>query len=304
MENRIDLSIIILNYNTCDLLKQCLTSIEKTKKDKLAVEVLVVDNYSEDASCEMVKKEFPLVRLLENTKNVGFAAGNNMAIPYSTGRYVLFLNSDTIIPDEIFPELIDFLDQNQKVGALTVKLVLRTGDIDPDCHRGFPSPWASLTYLTGLEKIFPKSRLFGQYHQSFLPLNQVHEIDSACGAFLVFRREALDEIKGFDESYFFYGEDIDLCFRLKEKGWKLIYYPKIEVIHYKGASSGLRRETEDIVKADRKTRLKSAKASIQAMKIFYNKFYKDKYPPILTAIVLAGIQFKGWLRYLSHILKS
>ena len=304
MEKRIDLSIIILNYNTCDLLKQCLTSIEKTKKGKLAIEVLVVDNCSEDSSCEMVKKDFPLVRLLENKTNVGFAAGNNMAIPYSTGRYILFLNSDTIIPEEIFPEIIDFLDQNQKVGALTVKLVLRSGDIDPDCHRGFPSPWASLTYFTGLEKLFPNSRLFGRYHQSFLPLNQVHEIDSACGAFLVFRREALDEIKGFDESYFFYGEDIDLCFRLKEKGWKLIYYPKIEVIHYKGASSGLRRETEDIVKADRETRLKSARASIQAMKIFYNKFYKDKYPSIFTAIILAGIQAKGWLRYLSHALKS
>lgn len=303
MLEKVDLSIIILSYNTVDLLRRCLQSVHETQGENYQLQTIVVDNASTDGSSEMVEKEFPWVKLIRSKRNLGFATGNNLALPSALGRYVLFLNSDTILPSKIFPEILGYLDKEPQVGALTVRLVLRSGEMDPDCHRGFPTPWASLTYFLGLGKIFLKSRLFGRYHQFFLPLERIHEIDSACGAFLLVRKKALREIDGWDENYFFYGEDIDFCYRLKQKEWKIIFYPQIEVLHYKGASSGLRQETQDITQADRETRLKAAKASIEAMKIFYRKFYRQKYPFLLTWGVLLGIQIKGWIRLLLHFLK-
>ena len=304
MAKGIDLSIIILNYNTWELLGDCLRSISKTKKGRYMIETIVVDNASQDKSPEMVEKEFGWVKLIRSKTNLGFAAGNNLAVPHALGRYLLFLNSDTVLPDQIFPEIIDFLDRNKKVGALTVRLVLRSGEMDPDCHRGFPTPWASLTYFVGMEKLFPQSRLFGRYHQFYLPQDEIHEIDCGCGAFLMVRKEVIQQVGSWDEDYFFYGEDIDFCFRIKKGNWQIVYYPQAEVIHYKGASSGLRTETSDITKADRPTRLKAAKASSEAMKIFYNKFYRKQYPRILTSIIIFGIQVKGWFRFLLNYFKS
>lgn len=303
MAEKIDLSIIILSYNTRKLLRECLQSIKQSEKCDMVLEVIVVDNASTDGSREMVEKDFGWVKLMRSNTNLGFAKGNNLAIFESKGRYLLFLNSDTVVPAKIFAELINFLDEHLDIGGLTVRLVLRSGEMDSDCHRGFPTPWASLTYFVGLENFFPKTHLFGQYHQFYLDLEKIHEIDSACGAFLLVRREAVKEISGFDESYFFYGEDIDFCYRLKNKGWKIFYYPRIEVLHYKGASSGLRDETSDITQADRQTRLRVAHASIKAMKIFYDKFYRQKYPLWLTWLVIFGIQIKGWFRLFLHFLK-
>jgi len=303
MKKKIDLSIIILNYNTSDLLRDCLKSIQLTDCDGLSIETIVVDNASSDESQAMVESEFDWVILLKNQYNVGFAAGNNLGITKAKGRYLLFLNSDTLIPEKIFPELINYLDRENKVGGLTVKLVLKNNLMDPDCHRGFPTPWASLTYFLGLEKLWPKSKLFGQYHKFYLSLDQIHDVDSVCGAFLLVRRRAFDEVGGWDENYFFYGEDIDFCFRLKQCGWKIRYYPLLKVIHYKGASSGLRSETRSVARIDKETRIKVAKASIEAMKIFYDKFYKDQYSFLITSIVIFGIQIKGWFRVFSNHLK-
>lgn len=304
METRVDLSIIILNFNTSRLLADCLSSIAETEKNGLTLETIVVDNASTDNSVQMVKKDFSWVKLIASKRNLGFAAGNNLALKKAKGKFFLFLNSDTLLPKKIFPEIINYLSQNPKVGALTVKLVLRNGQMDSDCHRGFPTPLASLTYFLGLESVWPKNRIFGQYHQFYKPLDRVHEIESACGAFFLVREEILRQVGGWDEQYFFYGEDIDLAYRIRQKGWQIIFYPSIEVVHYKGASSGLREETADITKADKTTRLKAARASIEAMKIFYNKFYRHKYPWIVTALVVGGIQVKGFLRLFVNRFKS
>lgn len=304
MPKKVDLSVIIVNHNTSNLLKQCLFSINKTKKNGLRIQTVVVDNASTDRSINMVKKNFPQVTLIESKKNLGFSKGNNLGLFRALGKYILFLNTDTILPKNIFPKLTDYLDHNPKVGALTVRLVLRDGKMDPDCHRGFPTPWASLTYFLGLETLFPKSRLFGQYHQFYKSQDRLHEIGSACGAFLLVRKKVLDEVGPWDEAYFFYGEDIDLCYRIKERGYKIIFYPKIKVTHYKGASSGLRKETADITKASRETRLRVARASTQAMEIFYNKFYKQKYPWFFTSLIIFGIKIKGLIRLILNYLKS
>ncbi len=291
---KINLTIIIVNYNTRELLRQCLENLN------LKAETIVVDNGSTDGSPGMVAKEFPKVKLIKNKNNLGFAKANNQGIKKARGKYILFLNSDTVVRQKTIPALLGYLEDHPKVGAVTPRLELRNGEIDPDCHRGFPMPRAAFCYFTGLERLIPRSKFFGQYHQTWKDLNAIHEIDACCGAFLLTRKKILAEIDGFDESYFFYGEDLDLCFRIKQKGWRVVYYPQVKAIHYKGASSGLRKETRDISqKLDRETRLKVARASTEAMKIFYDKFYRDQYPFWVTAFVLFGIQIKNLLRTLA-----
>jgi len=295
-----NLSIIILNYNTKGLLKNCLNKVKKAKEDDYLCETIVVDNASTDGSPEMVRKDFPWVELIVSKKNLGFAGGNNLGLKKAVGKYILFLNSDTEIKPHALKEMAAFMDNNPKVGAVTPKTMLISGGMDPDCHRGFPTPWASLTYFLGLEGLFPKSRIFGQYHKFYLDLNKTHEIDAGFGTFMIVRRKALEEVGNWDENYFFYGEDLDLFYRIKKADWKVMFYPEPLLKHHKGASSGLRRESEEVTKATRKTRIKVARASIQAMEIFYRKFYKGKYPFWLTWLVISGIKLKGFFRILRY----
>jgi len=303
MAEKPDLSIIILNYNTRDLLRDCLRSVLKSKKNSFAYEIIVVDNASVDGSVEMIKREFPQVKIIQSKENLGFAGGNNLALKKAQGKYILFLNSDTQVKPDAFQKMISFMDSDPKIGAATAKTMLVSGGMDPDCHRGFPTPWASICYFLGLEKLFPKSKIFGQYHQFYLDLNKIHEIDAGFGTFMFIRRQALTEVGSWDENYFFYGEDLDLFYRIKKAGWKVMFYPEPLLIHHKGASSGLRKESKKISQANQQTRIKTAKASIQAMEIFYKKFYQDKYPHWLTWVVILGIRIKGFFRIFYHYLK-
>jgi len=301
MKRKTDLSVVILSYNTKTLLKDCLLSVSKAGKK---TQIIVVDNASSDGSSLMVKKNFPEVKLIQNQRNLGFAAGNNLGLKQAVGRYILFLNSDTLVKPNVFERLIKFLDKHPAVGALTPKTLLVSGKMDPDCHRGFPTPWASISYFLGLEKLFPRSRIFGRYHKLYLDLNKIHPIDAGAGAFLLVRRKAVEQIGGWDERYFFYGEDLDFFYRLHQADWQVVFYPEPLVIHYKGASSGLRKETKKISLATKETRLKTAKASIKAMQIFYKKFYQDKYPRWLTWLVILAIKVKGVFRILQQLLKK
>jgi len=304
----IELSVIILSYNTKELLEKCLNSLVLSiKYHVLRAEIIVVDNGSTDGSVEMVKETIIHntkynIHLIENQNNLGFSKGNNVGLTQATGKYILFLNSDT----EIFPgslgKAVDFMENHPGVGALTAKTLLADGKMDPDCHRGFPTPWASITYFLGLEKLFPKSRLFGQYHKFFLDLNINHEIDAGAGAFMLIPRKVIDKIGAWDESYFFYGEDLDFNYRIKKAGFKVMFFAKPLLKHYKGASSGLRKESKNIAKNSKENRIRVAKASAQAMEIFYKKFYKDIYPGWLTSLVLGAIRVKGVFRILKQIL--
>jgi len=292
------LSVIILNYNTKDLLRGCLQSVCQQ-----ADEVIVVDNASADGSVEMVEK-FKVVKLIVNKRNLGFAAGNNLGIKQAGGKYILLLNSDTVVKPGAFKKAVAFMNQHSQVGALTPKTLLTSGKLDPDCHRGFPTPWASICYFLGLEKLFPHSRLFGQYHKFYLDLGEIHEIDAGSGAFLLTRRKVIEKIGALDEKYFFYGEDLDFYYRVKQAGWQVMFYPQVLLTHYKGASSGLRKESKTITRATRATRLRTARASIKAMEIFYKKFYQDKYPDWVTGVVIWGIKIKGAIRLFTHWLRK
>ena len=295
-----ELAIIIVSYNTRQLLDNCLASVFKAAKPTGGLQVVVVDNASKDGSVKMIEKQYPQVLLIKKRKNLGFAKANNLGMKATDARFVLFLNSDTVVRQYSLVKPLKFLKNHQDVGAITVKLYLKDGSIDYDNHRGFPDPWTSFCKLFGLSTIFPNSTFFNNYNLGFKKINRIHAIPVTAGSFLMMPTKLFWKLGGWDESYFFYGEDIDLSYRIGQAGYKIIYYPKVSTLHLRGASSGLRKESAKIASSDKANRLKVAKASTDAWKIFYKKFYSDKYPKIITWLVLTGIALKGYFRILKY----
>lgn len=295
-----ELAIIIVNYNTRQLLDDCLASIYRADHPKGGLQVVVVDNASVDDSMDMVAKKYPSVISIQNSENLGFAKANNIGVDGADARFVLFLNSDTVIKRYSLVKPLKYLKTHPKVGAITIKLFLKDGTIDFDNHRGYPTPWASITKFTGLAKLFPKSTVFNSYHLGFQKLDKIHQIPVAAGSYMMMPTKLFKNIGMWDETYFFYGEDIDLCYRINEAGYSIIYYPKVSTLHLRGASSGLRKENAKTAVSDKANRIRVAKSSANAWKIFYKKFYSKRYPKIVTAIVLAGIAVKGKIRVLKY----
>ncbi len=288
----IDLSIIIVNYNTKEFLKKCITSIVENVKG-VSYEIIIVDNASSDNSSDMVKKDFAQIHLIVNKENVGFSKANNQGIKImQKNRYVLFLNPDTIMQNQTIEEMIKFMDNNKDAGAATCKLVMLNGEIDDASHRGFPTPWNAFSHFLGLEKLFPQSKLFAGYSLGWKDLNKTHEIDALAGAFMLVRRIVGEEVRWWDEDYFFYGEDIDFCYELKQKGWKIYYVPTVFVTHYKGVSGGIKSISKEITTASIETKKRATKWRFAAMRIFYNKHYKQKYPRIVDFLVDKGIRLR------------
>ncbi|MBI2314619.1 glycosyltransferase family 2 protein [Candidatus Daviesbacteria bacterium] len=229
-----------------------------------------------------------VVQLIENKENLGFSAGNNVGVKFAKAPVVLFLNPDTIIVDHAIQKSLEKLLSDPDIGALTCRVELPDGRLDYSCHRGFPTPWNSFAYFSGLSKIFPKSSLFSGYTASYLDINKAHEIDSLTGAFLMVRKIAGEQIRWWNTDYFWNGEDIEFCYSLKEKSWKIYYYPEVKIIHYKGSSSGL--WTTALTTVPKETKLETAIYGVTAMKIFYKKHYYKKYPPLFRDFVLGGIK--------------
>ncbi|KQC47974.1 glycosyl transferase family 2 [Geobacillus sp. Sah69] len=273
-----DISIIIVNYNTPKLTIEAIESILKSKT-KYSYEIIVVDNHSSDDSVHIIKGEFQNVVVIENKQNVGFSKANNQAIKLSKGRYILLLNSDTIVREDTIEKMIEFMDKNKKVGASGCKVILPNGELDWACHRGFPTPQASFYYLVGLARLFPKSPRFNQYHLGYMNLNEPHPIDCLVGAFMIVRREVIEQVGLLDEQFFMYGEDIDWCYRIKQAGWEIYYCPFTSIIHYKGASS-------------QKKPFKIVYEFHRAMCLFHRKHYARKYPFIVNCLVYTGIAAK------------
>lgn len=288
----LDLAIIIVNYNTKEFLRKCLTSIAGNVRN-VQYEVIVVDNNSSDKSCEMVRKEFPKIKLIANKENKGFSRANNQGIKISEeSRYILFLNPDTVIRKQTIEEMIGFMNVHRDAGASTCKLVVANGKIDDASHRGFPTPWNSLCHFSGLSKMFPWSRVFAGYNLGWMNLEKTHEIDALAGAFMLVRRSAGEEVKWWDEDYFFYGEDIDFCYMLKQKGWKIYYVPTASITHYKGVSGGIKAVSKEITTASEETKKRATKWRFRAMRIFYKKHYQQKYPWIVNRLISTGISLR------------
>ena len=231
----ITLSIVIVNYNVCGFLEQCLLSVRDAVKG-ISHEIFVVDNASTDGSEAYISTRFPQVKYIYNTENVGFSKANNQAIAQSSGRYVLLLNPDTVVGESVLDEACHFLDEHDDAGALGVKMIDGDGKFLPESKRGFPSPWVSFCKIFGLSKLFPYSRRFGRYHLRFLDENSTHRVDVLSGAFMLLRRSTLDRCGLLDENFFMYGEDIDLSYRMTLTGEKNYYLP-LRILHYKGEST-------------------------------------------------------------------
>lgn len=287
-----DLSIVIVSYNTRLLLKNCLLSLRKNLIKSISYEVIVVDNASIDGSAEMVQRDFIDVLLIKNKENLGFTKGNNLGIKKAKGRYILFLNADTVVYEKTIQVVMGFMDKHKEAGVVTCKVLLPDGSLDDSCHRGFPTPWSSFCYFSGLSKLFPQSRLLGGYSMSYADFTIPHEIDSCSGAFMMVRKQAGEQIGWWDEDFFWYGDDLDFCYRLKEKDWKVLFLPVVKILHYKGASGGIKAISKHLTSATRDTKISATNARFKAMRLFYSKHYKNKYPKAITEIVALGINIK------------
>ncbi|MBI4091152.1 glycosyltransferase family 2 protein [candidate division WWE3 bacterium] len=295
----VDVSIIILNYKAREWVKKNLSALkesdEEMAKNGFTKEVFVVDNSDGgDGTCEMIRGEFPDYACIATRENIGFPKANNLAIRKSNGRYILLLNPDSLLEKNTLSEMIRYMDNNLSVGVATCKVELvATGEVDPASHRGFPTPWASLAYYLGFEKIFPKSKLFGGYHQTWKDLSKEHEIDACVGSFMFIRQKALADIGGeCSEDYFMYAEDIDTCYRIKTKGWKIVYYPQVKVRHYKGFSTGIRKETQAGSKSTKEHRIRMINSFWDDNLVFYDKFFKKRYPFYVNWIVHVAVNLK------------
>lgn len=232
----IKLSVIIVNYNVKHFIEQCLFSVLQASKD-LSAEVFVVDNNSVDGSVALIKEKFPQVNLIENKENTGFSVANNQAIRQAGGQYILLLNPDTVVQEDTFLKVVNFMDQHPEAGGLGVKMLDGQGNFAPESKRGLPTPAVAFYKMFGLSRLFPASHRFGKYHLSYLPENEINEIDVISGAFMLMRKAVLDTIGLLDETFFMYGEDIDLSYRITKAGYRNYYFPKTQIIHYKGEST-------------------------------------------------------------------
>lgn len=285
----VDLGVVIVNWNTRDYLRRCLETVYASRGD-FTYEVVVVDNGSEDGSADMVAAEFPGACLLSGHGNVGYPRGNNLglrALSYrgdgqradGAPRYALLLNPDTELPPDALAGMKAYMDANPDVGAAGPKLVLPDGTLDLACRRSIPTVEVSLWHITHLSRLFPRSRYFARYNLTFLDEDEIAEVGSVVGAFMIVRREAIERVGLLDESFFMYGEDLDWCKRIGEAGWRIMYYPDVEVLHVKRAASS---------QSDR-----ARFEFVRAFLLFYRKHFRQETPLPIHLVVMLGIGLWG-----------
>lgn len=297
---KIDLSIIILNYNTKKLTLEALKSIEKSYPEEVrsgTYQVIVADNASPDNSITALKEYEKQTKIksflvIDNKKNLGFSAGNNKAVAFADGRYVLFLNPDTMMNPATLPYMLKFLDSHPMAGAATCKIISPQGKLDANCLRGFPSPWNAFCHFSGLGKLFPTIPFFSGYMQSgWRDVDKMQQVNAIEGAFMMLPKKIGEEIGWWDEDYFFYGEDLQLCLDIRKAGYKIYYVPQVNITHYSGASSGIKKESQDITTADKEIKKKVQGWRFDAMRMFYKKNYSHKYPRFFNWFVFRGIEY-------------
>jgi len=305
-----DLAIVILNYNTRDLLRACLRTVYASQGD-FSYDVCVVDNASSDGSAQMVRDEFPQATLIASPTNGGYPYGNNLGLRQfgwsdqpgagdaaaraATPRYALLLNPDTELPPAALAAMLAFMDNKPQCGAAGPKLLRLDGSLDLACRRSFPTPQVSLYRMVGLSKLFPRSPRFGRYNMTYLDPNQTTQVDSVVGAYMQVRGEAIHQAGLLDETFFMYGEDLDWAYRIKQRGWQVWYNPAVTVLHVKEAAS--------------KTSSKARYEFYRAMLIFYRKHYQATTPLLLHWAIVGGIGLRAaldmagrrWSQWLSSL---
>lgn len=283
------LSVVIVNYNVKYFLEQCLHSVEAAIRD-LDAEVFVVDNNSVDGSVEMVREKFPRIKLIANTVNTGFSVANNQAIRESSGEYILLLNPDTVVELDTFTRSVEFMDAHPDAGGLGIKMVDGSGKYLPESKRGLPTPAVAFYKIFGLSALFPKSKVFGQYHLGYLDRDQTHVVDVLAGAYMMLRRETLEKTGLLDETFFMYGEDIDLSYRITKAGYKNYYYPDARIIHYKGEST-------------KKSSINYVFVFYNAMVIFARKHFSQKNAQLFSFLIHIAIYLRAGVSIIHRLLK-
>lgn len=288
----VDLSIIIVSYNVKDFLTQCIKSIERSDFKDRTYEIIIIDNDSHDGTKAQIKDLFKNIKFIQNSNNIGFSKAVNIGINESTGKYICLLNPDVIVDNNCFIDLIKKIDENENIGCIGPKILNTDGSIQHSCKRSFPTPLNSFFRLFGLDRLFPKSKFFSSYNLTYLNTNETHSVESLSGAFMIFRKKIIDEIGMLDENFFMFGEDLDFCHRIKNNGYSVIYYPKVEIIHYKGES--VKSSQFDMISV-----------FYDSMKIYFNKHSKN-YPSwkIFSFVVHLGMFVRKLISYVKMGLSS
>ncbi|MEP6615670.1 MAG: glycosyltransferase [Ginsengibacter sp.] len=283
------LSVIIVNYNVKYFLEQCLYSVMKAIKN-LDAEILVVDNCSTDGSKDYFLNKFETVRFIWNDRNAGFSKANNMAEKIARGDYILFLNPDTIVPEDCFEKCLSFFHSHQGAGALGTRMLDGAGNFLKESKRSFPSPLTSLYKLSGLTRLFPRSGIFAKYHLGNLDPHKTHEVDVLAGAFMMIPKKVIESIGNFDEKFFMYGEDVDLSYRIQKAGYKNFYFSDCAIVHFKGEST-------------KKGSLNYITMFYGAMSIFAGKHYGGTKAGFYNLMIQGGIAVRAMVAALAKFIR-
>ncbi len=276
------LSIVIVNYNVRVFLENALAALTRALEG-IDGEIIVVDNASDDGSVEMLRQKFPGVSLIANTVNKGFAAGNNLALPRCRGEYILLINPDTVVQEDTLRALIGYMDEHPSVGLATCKILNPDGTLELACRRSFPTPWVAFSKIIGLSALFPHSKLFGRYNLTYKDPNAECEVDAVSGSFMFLRKTVAEQVGGLDEQFFMYGEDLDWCYRIKQAGWRVMYTPATQIIHYRGQST-------------KRSDIDEVRVFYDAMRVFVRKHFQRGL--LFDVIVLAGIRLRQGVAFL------
>ena len=272
------ISIVIVSYNVREFLGQSINSIQNALVE-IPHEIFVVDNASSDNSSGFIKTQFPQIKLIENKTNLGFGKANNQALKLCKGQYVCVINPDTIVQENTFIKLIDFLKNQNDAGAAGCKILNPDGTLQLACRRSYPTPWVSFTKMIGLARLFPQSKLFGRYNLTFLDPEQTAAVEAISGSFMILKRKVIDQVGFFDESFFMYGEDLDWCYRINQAGYKIYYVPTTQIIHFKGESS-------------KKSPFEQRRLFYEAMHLFVQKHFSGSKAVLPSWFLIAAI----WVR--------
>ncbi|MDC3136179.1 glycosyltransferase [Bacteroidota bacterium] len=290
MARKVDISIVIVNYKVKEYVSNLLSSIRKAA-DEYSVQVFVVDNDSGDDSVTYLQQRHPDVSYIANKENLGFGKANNQAIKQAKGEFTLIINPDTLVSEDTFSTLISHMRSNPECGAAGCKILNPDGSFAPESKRSVPTIWAALTKLLGLHTLFPKSRLFGQYYLSWLTEDQQAQVPVLSGSFMFWRTDLLQQLGGFDERFFMYGEDIDLCYRVQDTSYHIDYVPSTSIIHYKGEST-------------KKGDLRYIRIFNEAMYLFFDKHQSSRYSALFKAVIFSAIWLKTIFSFVFSRLKA
>jgi GT2 family glycosyltransferase len=279
-----DLSVIIVNYNVRQFLENALTSIKRAMEG-MDGEIIVVDNASDDGSTEMVRTKFPDVVLLENPRNEGFARANNTGLRRARGRNFLLINPDTIVQEDTLRVMLRFFDETPDAGLAGCKILNPDGSFQLPCRRSFPTPWVAFTKIAGLSALFPRSRLFGRYNLTYLNPDETYPVEAVSGSFMMMRREAYERVGGLDETFFMYGEDLDLCYRVARAGFRVYYVASTKIVHFKGEST-------------RRSDIDEVRHFYEAMEIFVEKHFSHS--ALVKFLLTLGIEIRAAMAFLAR----